>query len=44
MIQRKSSGFSLYAAHAICGVLMGFTAFLLTFMEEEIQVYRIAGL
>ena len=36
MIKRKGGGAELYMAHAVCGVLMGLLAFLLSLMEETI--------
>jgi hypothetical protein len=36
MIKKKGGGAELYLAHAVCGVLMGLLAFLLSFFEEEV--------
>jgi chloride channel 7 len=43
MLQRKGSGFDgtmLWVSHIMCGVMMGFLAFMLTFCEDEITKWR----
>jgi len=43
MLQRKGSGMSdavIWIAHVVCGVLMGFLAFMLTWCEDNLTKWR----
>ena len=43
MLQRKGSGYDgamLWVSHIICGVIMGFLAFMLTQCEDRITAWR----